>query len=88
MSLTSDCVREIYATHRRRFPDLHKSADSVRSQYRADEVEFAKAIDTYKRRNRRPYPTAREVLAVAIALGYRKTAPPAAAEPQEAGRGR
>lgn len=42
--------------------------------YSAEEVEFAVALDNYKRRARRPYPTNREVLRVLISLGYRKVA--------------
>lgn len=40
--------------------------------YTPDEVEFLLAMDAYKRRRDRPYPTWREVLAVARSLGYRK----------------
>jgi hypothetical protein len=42
------------------------------SDYTPDEVEFMQAIDKYKRDQRRPFPTWCEVLAVFIALGYRK----------------
>lgn len=42
----------------------------------ADEVEFMMAVDAYKRLRRRPFPTWREVLAVARSLGYRKVAEP------------
>ena len=48
--------------------------------YTADEVEFALAMDRYKRENSRPFPTWSEALAVLRALGYRRTAaldPPA-----------
>jgi hypothetical protein len=34
------------------------------------------AMDTYKRANRRPFPTWSEVLEVLTALGYRKVADP------------
>jgi hypothetical protein len=44
--------------------------------YRGDEVEFMKAMDQYKRDNRRPFPTWSEVLEVLHALGYRKVAEP------------
>jgi hypothetical protein len=37
-----------------------------------DEREFLVAMDRYKRRHRRPYPTWREVLVVLHGLGYRK----------------
>ncbi|HEV3142850.1 MAG TPA: hypothetical protein VGZ47_03085 [Gemmataceae bacterium] len=42
-----------------------------------DEVEFMKAMDQYKRDNRRPFPTWSEVLEVLRALGYRKVHSPA-----------
>ena len=42
--------------------------------YTAEEVEFLRAIDRYRRTRRRPYPTCREVLAVLVSLGYRKVA--------------
>src|SRR5262249_44898560 len=40
--------------------------------YKDDEIEFMKAMDQYKRANRRPFPTWSEVLEVLHALGYRK----------------
>src|SRR5437763_16511496 len=42
--------------------------------YNEDEIEFMKAMDQYKRDNRRPFPTWSEVLEVMRALGYRKVA--------------
>ena len=42
--------------------------------YTNDEIEFMKAMDQYKRENRRPFPTWSEVLEVMRALGYRKVA--------------
>jgi hypothetical protein len=36
------------------------------------EIEFATAVERYKRRYRRPFPSASEVLAVLISLGYRR----------------
>lgn len=44
--------------------------------YNNDEIEFMKAMDQYKRENRRPFPTWSEVLEVMRALGYRKVAEP------------
>lgn len=44
--------------------------------YRDDEIEFMKAMDQYKRDNRRPFPTWSEVLEVLTALGYRRVAEP------------
>jgi hypothetical protein len=40
--------------------------------YSPEEREFMQAIEAYKRGNNRPFPTWSEVLAVALALGYRK----------------
>ena len=42
--------------------------------YKADETEFMMAMDAYKRAANKPYPAAKDVLAVAHALGYRKQA--------------
>lgn len=44
--------------------------------YSDDEIAFMKAMDQYKRDNRRPFPTWSEVLEVLHALGYRKVAEP------------
>lgn len=46
--------------------------DGVR--YTAEEWEFIRALDAYRRRTGRRYPAASEVLAVLKALGYRKGA--------------
>lgn len=46
--------------------------------YNDEEIEFMKAMDQYKRDNRRPFPTWSEVLEVLRALGYRKVAEPTA----------
>jgi hypothetical protein len=44
--------------------------------YSDEEITFMKAMDQYKRDNRRPFPTWSEVLEVLRALGYRKVAEP------------
>lgn len=44
--------------------------------YSADEIEFMRAMELYKRVCQRPFPTWTEVLEVVKALGYRKVAPP------------
>ncbi|HEY7428886.1 MAG TPA: hypothetical protein VH682_31940 [Gemmataceae bacterium] len=46
--------------------------------YSEEEIIFMKAMDQYKRANRRPFPTWSEVLEVLRALGYRKTEEPTA----------
>ncbi len=42
--------------------------------YSDEERAFLVAIESYKRRQRRPFPTWREVLHVAHCLGYRRVA--------------
>src|SRR5438045_9236353 len=44
--------------------------------YSDEETEFMKAMDRYKRENRRPFPTWSEVLEVLRSLGYRRVAEP------------
>jgi hypothetical protein len=44
--------------------------------YTEDQVEFMKAMDLYKRRSGRQFPTWSEVLEVLQNLGYRKVAEP------------
>ncbi len=44
--------------------------------YNEEEIGFMRAMDQYKRDNRRPFPTWSEVLEVLHALGYRKVAEP------------
>lgn len=44
--------------------------------YTEEEIIFMKAMDAYKRANRRPFPTWSEVLEVLQALGYRRVAEP------------
>ena len=44
--------------------------------YKPDEIEFMTAMDDYKRRSGRPFPTWSEVLEVLRDLGYRKVAAP------------
>jgi hypothetical protein len=45
-------------------------------EYTDAELEFSKALETYRRVRQRPFPTNREVLYVLLTLGYRKVAPP------------
>ena len=44
--------------------------------YSLDEVEFMRAMDEYKRKSGRQFPTWSEVLEVIRAIGYRKVAEP------------
>lgn len=59
-------------TDRRRLID----PTTCERDYRPDEIEFMKAMDDYKRRSGRQFPTWSEVLEVLRDLGYRKVAPP------------
>jgi hypothetical protein len=58
----------------RRRSDDRKSAEE--GQMTDEQFEFLMAIDEYKRKNARPFPTWTEVLEVIKALGYRKVAEP------------
>jgi len=58
----------------RRLTDDRKSAEE--GQMSDEQFEFLMAIDEYKRKNTRPFPTWTEVLEVIKALGYRKVAEP------------
>jgi hypothetical protein len=46
--------------------------------YSPAELEFLKAIEEYKRRNRRLFPTWSEALEVLLSLGYRQVEKPVA----------
>ena len=58
----------------RRLTDERKAAE--RGQMSDEQFEFLMAIDEYKRKNARPFPTWTEVLEVIKALGYRRVAEP------------
>ena len=58
----------------RRRSDERKSAEE--GQMSNEQFEFLMAIDEYKRKNTRPFPTWTEVLELIKALGYRKVAEP------------
>ena len=61
---------------RRQLGERRRQVDPTTCErdYNDDEIEFMKAMDQYKRANRRPFPTWSEVLEVLRALGYRKVA--------------
>jgi hypothetical protein len=50
----------------------HACLEDDNSVYSPEEVEFMKAMDRYKRDNRRPFPTWSEVFNVFQSLGYHK----------------
>jgi len=62
----------------RRKNDRRKQVDPTTCErdYRQEEVEFMRAMDDYKRRSGRQFPTWSEVLEVFHSLGYRKVAEP------------
>ncbi len=62
----------------RRRSDERKSAEE--GQMSDEQFEFLMAIDEYKKKNDRPFPTWTEVLEVIKALGYRKVAEPQSLE--------
>jgi hypothetical protein len=69
---------------RRRGPGRRLAVDrksAEEGQMSDEQFEFLMAIDEYKRKNTRPFPTWTEVLDVIKALGYRKVA-----EPQSLGK--
>jgi hypothetical protein len=59
-------------------PRLNAGPDTALpgSDYTDEERAFLMAVEGYKRRHRRPFPTWREVLHLAHCLGYRKVAEP------------
>jgi hypothetical protein len=65
---------------RQQLPERRRQVDPTTCErdYNDEEILFMKAMDQYKRDNRRPFPTWSEVLEVLRALGYRRVAEPAA----------
>ena len=58
----------------RRRGEVRKAAEE--GEITGELLEFIMAIDTYKRVNKRPFPSWTEVLEIIKALGYRKVADP------------
>jgi hypothetical protein len=80
-------------TERRHQGERRRQVDPTTCErdYTDDEIIFMKAMDQYKRANRRPFPTWSEVLEVLHSLGYRRVAEPSALPglplaPEKAGR--
>jgi hypothetical protein len=61
-------------TDRRQQGERRRQVDptTCEKDYSDEEIIFMKAMDQYKRANRRPFPTWSEVLEVLRSLGYRK----------------
>jgi len=70
--------RAANAAKKRKESDRRRLIDPTTCErdYNDDETDFMKAMDRYKRDNRRPFPTWSEVLEVLSSLGYRKVAEP------------
>lgn len=71
----------------RRRQDRRRQIDPTTCErdYSGSEVDFMKAMDDYKRKSGRPFPTWSEVLEVVISMGYRKVAEPSEMEWRTAG---
>ena len=65
------------AAEKRRTSERRRLIDPTTCErdYNDDETAFMKAMERYKRENRRPFPTWSEVLEVLVSLGYRKVEP-------------
>jgi len=68
--------RKVNSAEKRRTSERRRQIDPTTCErdYTDEEIAFMKAMDQYKRDNRRPFPTWSEVLEVLLALGYRKVA--------------
>ena len=77
---------EFVGPERRKAPAARRKVERRRQidpttcerDYSIDEVEFMRAMDEYKRKSGRMFPTWSEVLEVIASLGYRKVAEPRA----------
>ena len=76
--VATDRRRATNAAEKRRTSERRRLIDPTTCErdYSDDETDFMKAMDRYKRENRRPFPTWSEVLEVLRSLGYRKVAEP------------
>jgi len=80
---SSDAPAEDYAGPERRVTTRRKverrrqiDPTTCERDYSDEEIEFMKAMDLYKRRSGRQFPTWSEVLEVIRSLGYRQVAEP------------
>ncbi len=78
--IATDRRRALNAAEKRKTSERRRLIDPTTCErdYNLDETEFMKAMDRYKRENRRPFPTWSEVLEVLYSLGYRRVAEPTA----------
>ena len=78
--IATDRRRAQNAAEKRKTSERRRLIDPTTCErdYNIDETEFMKAMDRYKRENRRPFPTWSEVLEVLHSLGYRRVAEPTA----------
>ncbi len=68
------------AVERRKAPRRRQiDPTTCERDYTPDEIEFMHALDEYKRKNGRMFPTCSEILEVIRSLGYVKPAPQAPA---------
>ena len=76
--VATDRRRAINAAEKRRTSERRRLIDPTTCErdYNDEETDFMKAMDRYKRENRRPFPTWSEVLEVLRSLGYRRVAEP------------
>jgi hypothetical protein len=68
--------RKINSAEKRRTSERRRQVDPTTCErdYGDAELEFMRAVEAYKRQNRRPFPTLSELLEVLHSLGYRKVA--------------
>ena len=60
---------------RRRGPGIRREEErraAEEGEMTDEQFEFVTAVDSYKRRNKRPFPTLTEILEIIKALGYKK----------------
>ena len=72
-----------FGLERRRGPGKRRTDDrksAEEGQMSDEQFEFLMAIDEYKQKNARPFPTWTEILDVIKAMGYRRVAEPQSLE--------
>jgi hypothetical protein len=74
--IATDRRRAQNAAEKRKNSERRRLIDPTTCErdYNDEETDFMKAMDRYKRENRRPFPTWTEVLEVLSSLGYARTA--------------